>query len=144
MPFAYDATGIDPDMSFPVLEGKKWYSYEIMETEAKKNKSGNNMVVCKVKCITKGFEGVGGTIYHYVSFPPKGEKGAGIGVHFLKAIGEPFEGELDIDEFAWLTKRFDGYTIVEEYEGKKRNKITQVEAYQHWDSDEVKEGETPF
>jgi len=47
-------------------------------------------------------------------------------LHFLKCIGEPHEGEIDIDPMDWERKTFMGKVVVSEYEGKKNNKLSEI------------------
>jgi len=123
MPFPYDSTGIDPDRKFPLIpEG--WQRFTIAETEESTSKAGNPMV----KVIAKVADGkfAGQLIHHYVVFMPKGSKGDSINVHFRKCIGVPWEGNVDVNPPAWRGKAFMGKVGVDSYDGKQRNKITEV------------------
>ena len=48
-------------------------------------------------------------------------------IHFLKTIGQPFEGAIKVDPAAWVGERFRGYVIQDEFNGKKSNKIKGIE-----------------
>jgi hypothetical protein len=58
---------------------------------------------------------------------PKDKPGAGMSVHFLKTIGQPYEGQVNIDSTQWVGSEFRGYVIQDEYQGKKGNKIKGIE-----------------
>lgn len=136
MSFDYDATGIDMDQQFSnKLLPKGTYDFEIIEFVSKAGKQyplegytkENNYpkVDLLVEVTTPGeFEGE--RLFHSVTFIPKGKPGEGMALHFLKAIGQPYEGKLTVDASQWVGGEFVGYVIEDEYQGKKRNKISQV------------------
>ena len=94
MPGSYDSTGIEessPAEPFP--EGD--YTLRIHRAVAGKSKAGNDMVEVNFKVVGGKYDGRE-VRYYYVVFLPKDAPGAGMAVHFLKCIGEPFE-ETDED-----------------------------------------------
>ena len=68
-------------------------------------------------------------VWHTVVFIPKGEKGDGMSVHFRKCIGMPYGANDLIDGMKWIGKRFMGKVTIEEYNGKKNNKISEVSPF---------------
>lgn len=124
MPFRHDSAGVDPDQ-FQLLEDG-WYPFKIFEAEETKSKKGNDMILCKCEVFNHSDQANGTTIWHYVVFIPKGQKGDGISVHFRKSIGVPYGGDDVVDAQDWIGKKFMGKVTTEEYEGKRRNKIAEV------------------
>lgn len=125
MPFKHDSTGVDPDMKFPLLPVDQWFPFRIYDAEEQVSKSGNNMVLAK--CEVFNDERYGGEqVWHWVTFLPSDNKGAGISVHFRKCIGVPFGGNDEVDAQAWIGKRFMGKIEHSEYKGRKNHKIGEV------------------
>ncbi len=117
MPFHYDQTGITPSSGFgPVPRGT--YLVKIIRVEEKRSSKGDPQVIVDYE--VQDAEYLGKKIrYHYVTFIGKDEngkpkEGAGIAVHYLKTIGEPWEGPMDIDAQRWIGKLLRVYVIVEE------------------------------
>lgn len=81
--------------------------------------------------------------FHYVTFLPKDNKGAGMAVHFLKTIGQPYEGKYKVDHLKWRGKILKADVEEEEYNGYINNKITAVEAVEEAKKEDVLE-EVPF
>jgi hypothetical protein len=123
MSFLYDSTGVNPD-EYPTLpEG--WYPFRIYEAEEQTSSKGNPMVLAKCEVLGDArYQGM--TIWHYVTFIPKGRPGDGINVHFRKSIGVPFGGNDQVDAKDWIGRKFMGYAVQETYEGKTRNKLTKI------------------
>jgi hypothetical protein len=137
MSFDFDGTGI-------VVEDKKFekkllpkgnYDFEIVEFVSKagnsyplegKTKNGDPKVDILAQVINSA-EFDGERIFHSVTFMPKDKPGAGMAIHFLKTIGQPYEGKFNVNPEAWVGERFRGYVISDEYQGKKSNKIKGIE-----------------
>lgn len=133
--FDFNATGIDADSkgTSKVLP-KGWYNLEVVEFVSKagdtypkdgRTKNGDPMVniLCEV---TDEGEFQGERVFHTVTFLPKGNPGAGMSVHFLKTIGQPYEGQFKVDSTQWVGAEFMGYVVQEEYKGKVKNKIGEI------------------
>jgi len=138
MSFNFDGTGI-------VVEDKKFekkllpkgtYTFEIVEFVSKagdtypkegKTKNGDPKVDILAEVVDTSVEFDGERVFHSVTFLPKDKPGAGMSVHFLKTIGQPWEGNISVDPSAWVGERFKAYVIEDEYNGKKSNKIKGVE-----------------
>lgn len=126
-----DSRGVKPSQfSDPVPNGD--YVLQIVKTEESTSRKGSPMV--KVTCaVDAPPEFTGAVIYHYVTFVEKGQPGAGIALHFLKCIGEPFEESetLEVDPKNWEMKKFKAKVIQEPYktpDGKEgvSNKIRSI------------------
>ena len=117
------------------------YDFEIVEFVSKAGdtypkegttKNGDPKVDILCQVTTPGeFEGE--RVFHSVTFLPikgadgKPTPGAGMAIHFLKTINQPWEGEFDVDTSAWVGEKFRGYVIQDEYNGRKSNKIKGIE-----------------
>jgi hypothetical protein len=141
MPFNFNATGIDPDSKGTnKVVPKRWYDFAIVEFVSKagdvypkdgttKNGDPNVSILCEV--FNDG-EYAGERVFHTVNFLPaklpdgKPTPGAGMSIHFLKTIGEPWEGNFSVDSSKWVGRKFKGYVIAEEYKGKTKNKISEI------------------
>lgn len=147
MGFQWDGTGIDPDAKGTnVLLPKRWHSFEILNFTARDGadypKDGrtknNDPMVNFLAEVVDDEEFNGERVFHTVTFLPKDKPGAGMAIHFLKTIGEPWEGKFEVESGHWIGKRFMGYVINEEYNGKTKNKITEIKPY------EPKKDSVPF
>lgn len=133
----YDATGIDPDQkSFePLPDGT--YTLKITKTEETESKRGN--LLAKIECeVMNNLEFNGRKVFHNVTFLNPTEKGAGMAIHFLKTISQPWEGKIDIDIPAWVGAQFNAKlgkaSYVSPKSGKRveKNEIKAVEKDPNW------------
>lgn len=129
MSFNYDATGIEITGNFtPAPPGK--YNLVIKECKEKVTKNGDPMVSALCEIDDAGW--LGTRVWHNVSFLGKDEtgkprKGAGMAVHFLKVIGESWEGNFEVNCESWVGKRFRAQLKVEnDLKGKPRNEIAYI------------------
>lgn len=96
-------------------------------------------------------------LFHTITLIPLGEKGHGIGVHWLKCLGlkPDANGEFIIDDLHMqlCNKEIEVYVFIDEYQGKKRNKISRVKAIEATDDSapaqqepekDVAEDDVPF
>ncbi len=139
MPFKHNSTGIDPTSTI-MLMPDGWYTMKINEAEEMTSSKGNDMILVKCSPVNDP-EYSEASIWHYVAFLPKGQKGDGISVWFRKCIGVPFGGEDTVDADDWVGRKFKAYVAQETYEGKTRNKISKVESLE---SVTQNEDEVPF
>jgi hypothetical protein len=163
MSFDFDATGIDPDSkgtnrTLP----KRWYDFEIVEFVSKagdvypkdgRTQNGDPMVNILCEVINDD-EFNGQRVFHTVTFLPAKKPdgtptpGAGMSVHFLKTIGQPYEGKIKPDSSQWVGAEFKGYVIEDEYKGKKKNKISEIKPMDEFKNADVskaaKDDSVPF
>lgn len=130
MSFFHNSTGIDPEGggATELIPEGKWLPFMILEAEDRKTKTGRDMLNLKCEVVDDP-RWKGKWVWHTVTFIPKGEKGEGMSVHFRKCIGEPYGSNDLVDGFRWIGKRFMGKVSIQEYNGKKNNKIQEVSPY---------------
>lgn len=114
---AYDATGIDPDVKLfePMPDGQ----YKLIITKAEETESKNGNLMAKLECeVINNEEFNGRRVFHNVTFLAPTEKGAGMAIHFLKTIGQPWEGKIDIDINGWEGATFVAKLVKASYTNK--------------------------
>lgn len=129
--FSWNAGGQEPMDFSPMKPGK----YKVCIVEVKPGHSQKGDVMMEVHCVVDQEEGKGRHLWNRVTFISEGKPGAGIAVHFLKTIGEPFDihNDFKVNAKNWLGRRFiatvinDRYTHPTTMEVKITNKITGVE-----------------
>lgn len=143
--FDFDASGIDPDSkgTNKVLP-KRWMNFEVVEfvskagdTYPKDGRTQNGDPMVNILCeVVDDPEFDGERVFHTVTFLPAKKKdgtatpGAGMSVHFLKTIGQPWEGKIKPDSSQWVGARFMGYVIQDEWKGKIKNKLSEIKLYE--------------
>lgn len=120
----YDGTGVDASGGFPIIETEGWYAFRVVLATPGKSKNGDYQVVVDTVCLDIRWKDYG--VRHWVTFLPKTSMGAGMALHFLKCIGEPYEGIIDVDPMGWERKTLMGKVIVSEHQGKRNNKFSEV------------------
>lgn len=128
MGFKYDATGVSAGEGFPLIEKEGWYPFRIVATKEGQSKNGDYQVTVDCACLDPRYKNF--SVRHWVTFMPPDAKGAGMAIHFLKCIGELFEGKLNVDPMSWECKVFMGYCVVNTYEKdgvkKRNNKLDKI------------------
>lgn len=136
----FDATGIEPSTGGQgkVLP-KGWYNFEIITyttNDGSKTypmdgftKEAKYPKVDLLLQVIDNPQWQDCKVFHTVTFMPKDKGGAGMAIHFLKTIGQPFEGKLDIDSQNWVGSKLQGYAITDEYKGKVKNKLGEIKGY---------------
>lgn len=120
MPFPYNSSGINTEGGFkPIPDGD--YTLRITAATPGVTNNGDNKVTVDYEIADGDLKGE--TIkYHTLTFfRDKASKGASIAVKFLKAIGEPWEGDFTVDENAWIGKKVMG-TVTNELQTDGKNK----------------------
>lgn len=144
--FDYDATGVEASsQGQSKLLPKKWFNFQIIPFVTKDGskeyplegytKEKNYPKVDFLAEVIDDEEFNGERVFHSVTFMPKETDGkptpgAGMAIHFLKTIGQPYEGKIKPDAQAWVGSKFMGYAITDEYKGKIKNKLGEIKVYE--------------
>lgn len=141
MSFTFDATGIEPSTQGQAkLLPKKWFAFQIIPFVTKDGtkeypmegftKEAKYPKVDFLAEVIDDEEFNGERIFHTVTFMPKGKDGSGMAIHFLKTIGQPYEGKIKPDAQAWVGAKFMGYAVTDSYNGKTKNKLGEIKIYE--------------
>jgi hypothetical protein len=125
----YDGTGVEASEGFPLITEEAWFPFRVITATMGKSKNKDPMVTVDTVCLSPKWKDF--PIRHWVTFVPKDKPGAGIALHFLKCIGQPYEGVIDIKPEAWERKTFMGKVTISDYENKngekkKNNKFSSI------------------
>lgn len=138
--FDYDATGVQPSSQGQgKILPKAWFNFEIisyttndgsktypMEGYTKENHYPKVDLLLQV-IDNPEYEDC--RVFHTVTFMPKDKDGAGMAIHFLKCINQPFEGKIKPNSEDWVGEKLQGYAITDEYKGKTKNKLGEIRPY---------------
>jgi hypothetical protein len=104
MEFDWNAGGQEPMDFSPMKPGK--YPVCIVEVKPGKSKAGDNMV--ETHLVVDDGDSKGRHVWNRVTFISDGKPGAGIAVHFLKTIGQPYETDKNfkVKPADWVGRRF--------------------------------------
>ena len=101
MVYKMNYTGVNEAMSRdPLPDGS--YNVKIEKIDEKIAKSGRPLIKVRYKVISGPH--AGRLIFDYVVLFAGGEPGAGMTMHFLKVIGQPHEGNFDVEPKNWIDK----------------------------------------
>ena len=142
--FMWDAGDEDVRDGFqPLTPGE--YDLKITEAETGTSKGGIPQATVNF-VVVNSMENEGKAVrFHRVTFIPSDGKGAWIAKAFLKAIGQPYKGDkVVVDTAAWIGKIIHASVDVEDYNGKKYNKVNNVTAYDGPAIAEKSDEEIPF
>ncbi len=147
MTFRHNSTGVNPNATISMMPDG-WYTMKIVSAEEQTSKKGNDMILVKCSPVNEP-EYKEATLWHWVVFMPRGEKGDGISVHFRKCIGVAFGGDDIVDAEEWVGKKFAAYVSRELYKEKERNKIQMVKSLEEYATENGlpvpdKDDEVPF
>lgn len=153
----YDATGYVENKMISLLpEG--WLGFKIVDVEERTSTKGYYQVVAKCRCIDSQIElsvQEETEVWHFVTFIPvenqngKPNKGVGIALHWLDVLGEPCNGEFDIEPVNWIGKTFMGKVVINEYvsatgEPRKNNKLVEIAPVKKSENPKEDEGDVEF
>lgn len=123
--FEYDGTGVNPDGFNLIPDG--WFPFQIFDVDEGTSKSGYQQVLVKAACMDSRQKDK--TVWHWVTFLPKDNKGAGMALHFLKCIGQPHDGLIKVEPNAWKYQKFMGKVYTDTYNGKRNNKFEEISPF---------------
>lgn len=129
MPGKYDANGVQMDKFFTGPDGE--YNLKIVDVTPGTTGNGDPKVVVDYEIVDGPSKGLPINYHTITFFRDKASKGAGITLKFLKAIGEPYEGEFEWNEKNWMGRHVRAMVVMEEVSqgknaGKKFPKIAYV------------------
>lgn len=132
MSFQHAWTKGDPSPNRPIPAGE--YVLRIVDTtESVSKNSGRPQVIVHFRVHDGQYKGRS-IKYHRVTFIPEDCDGAGMAVHFLKCIGEPWENKYEVNHMHWRGKLLKAKVIEEEYNGYVNNKIVFVNPVEDYDA----------
>lgn len=126
--FKHNYTGTKESGDFiPAPKGD--YSLKIIEVKEGMTKNNDKNAIVKL-VITEG-QYANTLVWHNVSFIQPGNPGAGISKHWLHSIGQPFEGDIEIEPQNWVGIVIFATLDIEDYpnrnnETKQKNVIKKV------------------
>lgn len=143
---SFSSEGANMDSTFKVAPAGDYRLLISKITDTKndmpwKTKNGDDYV--QVECeIDDAGDFLGKKVWYGVTFmDDKSRPGAGMSLHFLKSIGEPYEGDFIVDTDNWVDKRFRvKLKIGKDLEGRPKNEI----AYVIDESTQLPSDEVPF
>jgi len=115
------------------------YRVKVLEVEDGYSKAGDPKVNMKLGVVDQQDRWV----FHTLTFIPKGQPGHGIAVHSLKCFGFAIDkSRVNFDSEDLVGKEAMADIIIEEYNGKRSNKVRQFDYLQ--DTQPGKTDEVPF
>jgi len=121
----YNSGGAVPDDGIPKPIPAGEYVMEIVKAVVGKSKtSGHDMVTVTASPIDGEYKGR--KVRMFVIFYPTGHKNIGLTLHFLKTIGEPYDGEFDWDETRWTGRMFIANIGIEIFNGEAQNNVRRI------------------
>lgn len=142
---SYDSTGISMEGNYPVApEG----IYDLLiinindmkDGVQRKTKNGDDYISVESEIQNVG-EYTGIKVWHGVTImEDRTRKGAGMAIHFIKTIGQPWEGKFDIDTDQWIGKTFRAkLNVTKDNKGRPKNEIAYLVS-----EDEDNDSSIPF
>lgn len=131
MSFKYNGNGIKPMTPGGYLIPAGRYRLRIVDTDEGKTTKGDYMITVHFKVVGGAHDGKQ-VRFHRVTFMGRDadgapKKGAGFAIAFLKAIGQPYEGDsLEVNHLRWRGRELEADVIEEPYEDKVNNKVKEV------------------
>lgn len=119
--WSFNANKEDELSGFPLLEPGR-YRFGIENKKDAQAQSGRPM--CVLQCKVLEGETMPGSAIHNVTLIEQGEPGHGFLLHFLHAVGMPYDGEVSFDTDDFIGREFVADVIQETYQdGEGNDKI---------------------
>lgn len=138
-----DYTGVNEAGNFdPAPRGV--YRLKIAKVEDGKTQYGDPKAVVELKIVAGAYAGK--NVRHTVTFKAPDQPGAGFAKHWLRVIGQPFEGRVSVDTERWPGQEIIARLGVEQYKdknGEMRDKNVIEESWSIKDEDAPALGELP-
>jgi hypothetical protein len=126
MAFKYDTTGVK-STTFIIPEGDYVLQIKKIE-EGSSSKQDPQVKVYFTPVHPSGYQD--NEIWHWVTFLPPENAGAGIAIHFLKCLEEPNDGKILVNPKNWVGKLMKAHVAIEKNaSGKDQNKVKRVDPY---------------
>ncbi|MBI4396840.1 MAG: hypothetical protein HY548_07080 [Elusimicrobia bacterium] len=117
-----DADATEESGDFTVVEEGDYIIECVEKEDGVTNKTGRKKVDLAFDILTLDGRTVG-RCYHTVTFIGRSEPGHGIWLRVNHALGLPFDGSVSFDTDDFLGRSCRARIVVDEWQGKKRNKI---------------------
>lgn len=122
MGFKYSSSGIETKNNLKPLPNGDYILRITLATPAfTKNK--DPMVIVDFEVEEGDWIGYGIRYHNVTFFNDKKSKGAGIALHFLHAIGEPYEGDFEVNPLNWINRILQANVVQTEFNGRVFPKI---------------------
>ena len=121
------------------------YDLQITNVTEKKSRAGDPMVNVEFEVINNtDFNGK--KIFTNVTFMQADKPGAGMSTHFLKTIGQPWEGAIEVDAENWVGERVKAKISTREYTNDKGKKVTtnDIKSFDVFGDPNAKKDDLPF
>ena len=102
MPFNYDDVGVEKRGGPSIPPGD--YPAVITSATPGLTKNGDDKVTVTYEIIDGPHKGKTLKNHNVTFFKTRSAKGAGFALDFLKSIGEPWQGQFEVDEKRWINK----------------------------------------
>lgn len=128
MSFSADFDGVELSNGGEIPPGK--YNLRITSAKEKLTKKGDPMVVVDYEVIDGSFAGRKVKYHCVVFFNDKSQKGAWVSKHYLKMIGLPYDGKIEVDSTKWIGRCVVGNVSMQTWnDGKEHASVKSVEKY---------------